>query len=880
MNRWTDSAKAKVEQYFTGMRQSLTTSGADAEEVIEDLRRHIEEEAAARQLTVVTEQDVGQILARIGAPEGVTTVAEPPRAASTTNNGTAEKKRKLPGWWLLIFGVILPFGTIVFEFFSGACAGLFIDLLPTLTHALLATLVPAANLWAWLAVRNGSTRWRNWLGWANGAAIGISLVFALVLLPLAPYALISLIIIVGLLFYGIGLAPLAPLFSFISALILRRHLRESQPDGSPLKGLWPGIVVGAGVLVLVTVPLIIANVGLQMAISEDPAESTRGVRLLRAWGQDEDLLRACYGRGGRSGEMYSWGKPVSPEAARFIYYRVHGQPFNAVPPPALYAGRGRWDVMEEQFTWDNDQAGDAVAGRVKGLSLVHSRQDAVLDPDAALAYVEWTLEFKNDSALQRESRAELVLPPGGVVSRLTLWIDGQEREAAFGGRSQVKTAYKEVVERRRDPVLVSTCGPDRVLVQCFPVQPNGGKMKVRLGITAPLALAGGDSGCLRWPVMAERNFTIGEKFHHSLWVESSAPVDTTGGRLKSEGSSNGRFALRGEVRDTDLSDAVNIVRVRRSAEAVESWTRDTRQENAPFILQTIKEQAATAPDRVVVVVDGTKGMENEYASIRGALTRLAPNVDFALLLARDGCEEIIPLQKGTIDLYSKVALWKFTSSGGHDNIPALLRAWDLAAASKAGAIVWIHGPQPVTLESTEDLRQRFERSINPPVLYDIETRVGPNRVLESLDGLKPVRTVARLGLLGDDLGRLFDTWTGRSRAFEFKRECIAAEPGAAPPPGKETSLQLARLWAAEEVGRLCEARHPDEAAQVATKHQLVTPVSGAVVLETQAQYQRAGLQPVAPESVPSVPEPSGVLLLGIGLLLLAGRVRGRRLRAI
>lgn len=104
-----------------------------------------------------------------------------------------------------------------------------------------------------------------------------------------------------------------------------------------------------------------------------------------------------------------------------------------------------------------------------------SRQDGVVYPEAALAYLEWTLEFRNDSILQREARAQIALPPGAVVSRLTLWIDGEEREAAFGGRSQVKTAYKETVQQRRDPVLVTTCGPDRVLVQCFPVPPGGGE---------------------------------------------------------------------------------------------------------------------------------------------------------------------------------------------------------------------------------------------------------------------------------------------------------------------------------------------------------------------------------------------------------------------
>jgi hypothetical protein len=61
------------------------------------------------------------------------------------------------------------------------------------------------------------------------------------------------------------------------------------------------------------------------------------------------------------------------------------------------------------------------------------------------------------------------LPPGGVVSRLTLWVNGEEREAAFAGRSQTRQAYQQVVSRRRDPVLVTTAGRDRVLVQCFPV---------------------------------------------------------------------------------------------------------------------------------------------------------------------------------------------------------------------------------------------------------------------------------------------------------------------------------------------------------------------------------------------------------------------------
>jgi hypothetical protein len=51
-------------------------------------------------------------------------------------------------------------------------------------------------------------------------------------------------------------------------------------------------------------------------------------------------------------------------------------------------------------------------------------------------------------------------------------------------------------------------------------------------------------------------------------------------------------------------------------------------------------------------------------------------------------------------------------------------------------------------------------------------------------------------------------------------------------------------------------------------HQLVTPVSGAVVLETKAQFQKYGLTPVDPSTVPSVPEPSTLILAAIALVAL------------
>jgi hypothetical protein len=169
------------------------------------------------------------------------------------------------------------------------------------------------------------------------------------------------------------------------------------------------------------------------------------------------------------------------------------------------------------------------------------------------------------------------------------------------------------------------------------------------------------------------------------------------------------------------------------------------------------------------------------------------------------------------------------------------------------------------------LRQRFERSANPPRLYDMETQIGPDRILEKLDGLSSVQTVLRLGDLGDDLGRLFGTWSGSAASLTLRRQCASTASPGENVPGKEASLHLARLWAAAEVTRLSAARQMQAAAELAGRHQLVTPVSGAVVLETQAQYDSAGLQPVPPESVPAVPEPSTLTLVLLFLLFLALR---------
>lgn len=129
------------------------------------------------------------------------------------------------------------------------------------------------------------------------------------------------------------------------------------------------------------------------------------------------------------------------------------------------------------------------------------------------------------------------------------------------------------------------------------------------------------------------------------------------------------------------------------------------------------------------------------------------------------------------------------------------------------------------------------------------------------------------GAPGAELRRLAALWKGERREWFFERKQEALETTTLPEI-ERADRHLTRLWAAAEVERLqAMADQPslDQAIKLALQMQLVTPVSGAVVLETAQQYARHGLSPVDPESTPQVPEPTAALLLGGGVCWLLNR---------
>src|SRR5262249_3103773 len=213
---------------------------------------------------------------------------------------------------------------------------------------------------------------------------------------------------------------------------------------------------------------------------------------------------------------------------------------------------------------DEDHGTARVGGQVEGVSLASSRIDGSISADDAVAYLEWTMEVRNTAPIAREARLQLALPPGAVVSRATLWVNGEEREAAYGGRSEVRAAYQRVaVQQRRDPLLITTKGADRVLAQAFPVPRNGGTIKFKLGISAPLEITDPSMGRLTLPAIVDRNFSFGPDANHNVWIESKQALDTAMPGLVAGQVEPRLFRIAGTIGDRDLARIRKTISVER-----------------------------------------------------------------------------------------------------------------------------------------------------------------------------------------------------------------------------------------------------------------------------------------------------------------------------
>lgn len=332
------------------------------------------------------------------------------------------------------------------------------------------------------------------------ANIRLVLWFALAasLVMMAYYTIVLMpVTFLGLLvfwFFGLSFHALIPLVLCIYLiLILLNAARESL---RARQAIWAGIA--APLLVVVVFSVAWFRVSNALADSVHRQDNDAGNELPRWVSVSQQLERSRINgyllKAVAEGEM-----PARGMMGDFSFFDMAGSENNPLlqiaamvsPRPNLnpdecrkiYASQyDSRQVMEDRLWSGNDLLTTDVQTRV------------MLDPAHRLSYTDKVLtvaqrDIGNSGRTDtQEAIYTFFLPEGGVVTALSLWIEGKEEPGILTARSRAKEAYNTIVGReRRDPAVVFWQEGNQVRVRVFPVTREMPR-QFRIGVTAPLSL--------------------------------------------------------------------------------------------------------------------------------------------------------------------------------------------------------------------------------------------------------------------------------------------------------------------------------------------------------------------------------------------------------
>jgi hypothetical protein len=95
--------------------------------------------------------------------------------------------------------------------------------------------------------------------------------------------------------------------------------------------------------------------------------------------------------------------------------------------------------------------------------------------EGPLAFTELRLSFDNPEARQLEGRFAIQLPPGAALSRFAMEIGGRWQEGEVVERQAARVAYEDFLHRRQDPALLENDAGNRFEARVFPIAANARK---------------------------------------------------------------------------------------------------------------------------------------------------------------------------------------------------------------------------------------------------------------------------------------------------------------------------------------------------------------------------------------------------------------------
>lgn len=503
----------------------------------------------------------------------------------------------------------------------------------------------------------------------------------------------------------------------------------------------------------------------------------------------------------------------------------------------------------------------------------------VLDVDAVvvgpLAFTELRLTFENPQDRVIEGRFRLVLPDGAAVSRFAMKIDGQLMEGEVVEKQAARRAYEDFLHRRQDPALLEQASPNEFTARVFPIPAKGHK---ELIVSYSQELS-----------------------------SSSTPFVVPLAGMPEIGS------LSVRVRQGDavvVSEKKQRFVPARDVVVPLSTTRAVRSEDVLVARVTPVASSAPAPvGGTLVLVDTSAsralGLAGDFAMIKDVVRGLASAAKGAPLSVVAFDQTHAVLFEGTFASLddATVASWKTRRAlGASDLGAALAYAADVASARKLTRVVLVSDGVVTAGDEGDALLQRVRRlkevgvkRIDAIATGGIRDDAALARLVRGtlpddgtvLDARRGAAEVARRlqqktvsGLIVDVAGAAW-VWPKRLDGVQAGDEVlvVAELPAAVGAPkvtvgGRAVDVGTAaaapaplvrRAWARAKIDRLTDAREREKDAkakgeiaeqivQVSTKHRVLSPFTALLVLETEADYARFGIDRKALADILTVDE--------------------------
>lgn len=571
--------------------------------------------------------------------------------------------------------------------------------------------------------------------------------------------------------------------------------------------------------------------------------------------------------------------PIAPPTALAKVEPGSGSPVRPAPVSFRFPDAER-DTLEQAPPFD------LTASDGTGLRLVAVEANGVLEPP--LAFTELRLTFENPQDRTIEGRFRIAMPSGAALSRFAMKIDGVWQEGEVVERQRARVAYEDFLHRRQDPALLEHEAGNEFSARVFPIPARARKelivsyshalpsasepytiplrglpaigaldLRVLLGekaaATAATSSLGGEVREKRlielhkrdWT--PDRDFTVGQDLLSSrggLRHENLLVVRVTPPVASEPQPVDGLYVLVDSSASRALGYAAQVDRI---AELV-SGLRGGAGEATPLALAAFDQE-------VVPIFAGTAGDfgDSELARLRARRPLGASDLQQALTWLGTRLA-------GQLGRYPRVLLvTDGVATAGEVETAALRGAVHALAAS---------GVQRLDVLATGGLRddQVLRELVTGNLPHDgqrIDARASRTEVARRLS--HACRSGIRVGVEGARWvwPETLDGVQAGDQALVFA-DLQATTPPQLTLDGKPYATDgaiataerplLEREWAQARIGRLLHLRetsHADdldlrqaltlEVTELSVEHRVLTPFTALLVLETEADYARFGL---------------------------------------